>query len=41
MQSMFEVVYYRDSDNLMVLYGCIEMTEMVQTILQDSMPLII
>ena len=41
MQSMFEVVYYRESDNLMILYGCYEMTEMVQTLLQDSMPLII
>lgn len=41
MQSMFEVVYYRESDNLMILYGCIEMTEIVQTILEDSMPLII
>ena len=41
MQSNFEVVYYRDSDNMMILYGCIEMTEMVQTLLEDSMPLII
>jgi hypothetical protein len=41
MQSLFEVVYHRPTDNLLVLYGCIEMTEMVQVLLQDSMPLII
>jgi hypothetical protein len=41
MQSTFEVVYHRPTDNLLVLYGCIEMTEMVQVLLQDSMPLII
>lgn len=41
MQSTFEVVYHRPTDNLLVLYGCIEMTEMVQVVLEDSMPLIL
>ena len=41
MQSTFDVVYHRPTDNLLILYGCIEMTEMVQVLLQDSMPLIL
>ena len=41
MQSTFDVVYHRPTDNLLMLYGCIEMTEMVQTLLEDSMPLIL
>ena len=27
MQSTFEVVYHRPTDNLLVLYGCIDLTE--------------
>jgi hypothetical protein len=41
MQDQFEVVYFRESDNLMILYGCIEMTEMVSAMLENSMPIII
>jgi hypothetical protein len=28
--SDFDVVYYRSTDNLLILYNCIEVTEMIQ-----------
>jgi hypothetical protein len=28
--SDFDVVYYRSSDNLLILYNCIEVTDMIQ-----------
>ena len=41
MQSQFEVVYFRATDNLMILYGCLEMTDMVTALLENAMPMIL
>lgn len=40
MMSNIEVVYFRDSDKLTVLHGCIELTDMVQGMVENASPII-
>ena len=39
--SYFEVVDYRTSDDMIILYGCIEMTDFVKDYVDEALPLII
>jgi hypothetical protein len=41
MDSYFEVVDYRTSDDMIILYGCIEMTDFVKDYVDEALPLII
>lgn len=39
--SDFNVVYYRSTDNLLILYNCIELTDMIQGLVQNFTPMIV
>ena len=41
MQSNFEVVDFNAADNLLIIYGCIELTDMVSSMLNGAMPVIL
>ena len=38
--SVFEVVSYSATDDMLILYGCIEMTDMVKDLLDDAVPIV-